>query len=326
MTPERIVVESWAPDYGVPFAPDDELDATPQVDTSVETDSGAWAPIPVADAEAAATEILFVDGVQRVDARVTLVDGELAVAGMAGSFAAGACDHRAGRATVGRVEVRRGLFTRASDVALECGAGVRYAPYAATDTVAATLVRAMTEQMRALERVLAQEADAELVVLDGPLSGGRHVPTAVGLVKTHRRMYLDDAGQRVVASLEPGQRTPLFLTVAGGGYSRWSWYLRLPGPGGHPWAGVVRLEAAEDELTVSEARRLAACTQATIPRFASSPHRDPRAPQNLTPIGALEQQLRHRLGDAALIERMLRRTCATWTPTTPDHAGSSYHP
>lgn len=314
MIPDRIVVDTWAPEYGAPFAPDDDLEMSERVDTGVEIDSGVWAPIPLPADEAAATEIVFVDGVQRVDARVTMVDGEVSVAGIAGSFAAGACDHRQGRATIGRVEVRRGLFTRASDVALECGAGVRYAPYAATDTDAATLVRAMTEQMRSLERVLAQEADAPLVVIDGPLSGGRHVPTAVGLVKTHRRMYLDDARQRVVTDLEPGQRTPLFLTVAGGGYSRFSWYLRLPGPAGHPWAGIVRLEAAEDELTVSDARRLAAATQATIPRFASTPHRDPRAPQNLTPIGALEQQLRHRLGDAALIERMLRRTCATWRP------------
>ena len=313
MNPERIIVESWAPDYGTPFAPDDDLDSPPQVDTGVEVDAGAWAPVAMPAGEPA-RDIVFIDGIQRVDARVTLVDGIGSIAGLAGSFAAGACDHRAGRATIGRVEVRRGLFTRASDIALECGSGVHYAPYAATDTDAATLVRTMTEQMRSLERILAHEADAELVVLDGPLSGGSHVPNAVGLVKTHRRMYLDDAGQRVVAALEPGQRTPVFLTVAGGGYSRYSWYLRLPGADGHPWAGIVRLEAAEEELTVSEARELAACTQVTIPRFASAPHRDPRAPQNLTPIGALEQALRHRLGDAGLIERMLRRTCATWTP------------
>ena len=46
---------------------------------------------------------------------------------------------------------------------------------------------------------------------------------------------------------------------------------------------------------------------ATLPRFASEPHKDARAPQNLYPIGGLERQLRHRLGDAAVVYRALRR-------------------
>jgi hypothetical protein len=34
---------------------------------------------------------------------------------------------------------------------------------------------------------------------------------------------------------------------------------------------------------------------ALLPVVASEPHLDPRAPQNLVPIGALERQLRHRM-------------------------------
>ncbi|MFS8586536.1 MAG: hypothetical protein FWJ72_15825, partial [Acidimicrobiia bacterium] len=45
---------------------------------------------------------------------------------------------------------------------------------------------------------------------------------------------------------------------------------------------------------------------ATLPRFASQPHNDPRAPQNLHPIAGLERELKRRLGDAALLERALR--------------------
>ena len=41
----------------------------------------------------------------------------------------------------------------------------------------------------------------------------------------------------------------------------------------------------------------------SLPRFASDPVRDPRAPQNLYPVGALEARLRHRLGDPLLIRR-----------------------
>ena len=45
---------------------------------------------------------------------------------------------------------------------------------------------------------------------------------------------------------------------------------------------------------------------ATLPRFASQEHKDPRAPQNLYPIAGLERALRRRLGDARLLYRSLR--------------------
>ena len=47
-----------------------------------------------------------------------------------------------------------------------------------------------------------------------------------------------------------------------------------------------------------------------LPRFASEPHKEPRAPQNLYPIAGLEHHLRHRLGDPHLLERALRVTAA----------------
>jgi hypothetical protein len=49
---------------------------------------------------------------------------------------------------------------------------------------------------------------------------------------------------------------------------------------------------------------------ACLPRFASRPHKEPRAPQNLYPIAGLERDLRHRLGDARILYRALRRAAA----------------
>ena len=48
----------------------------------------------------------------------------------------------------------------------------------------------------------------------------------------------------------------------------------------------------------------------TVPRFAGVAHRDPRAPQNLQPVGALEKYLRHLLGDAGLAVRAVRQAVA----------------
>src|SRR5262249_40362723 len=62
-------------------------------------------------------------------------------------------------------------------------------------------------------------------------------------------------------------------------WSRHSWYLRLPGPSGAPWAGVVRCECSPD-LAPADAIALADTTAAVLPRFASEPHKDTRAPPN----------------------------------------------
>ena len=42
-----------------------------------------------------------------------------------------------------------------------------------------------------------------------------------------------------------------------------------------------------------------------LPRFASRPEHDARAPQNLQPVGALEKRLRHELGDQRYIRRLI---------------------
>ena len=46
---------------------------------------------------------------------------------------------------------------------------------------------------------------------------------------------------------------------------------------------------------------------ATLAPLRVQPHKDARAPQNLYPIGGLERVLRHRLGDAQVCYRALRR-------------------
>ena len=76
-----------------------------------------------------------------------------------------------------------------------------------------------------------------------------------------------------------------------------------------PWSGVVRVECSAD-LPVPEVTRLAGLTALLLPPLASVLHKDPRAPQNLVPIGGLERELRHRLGDQHILYRTLRAVVA----------------
>jgi hypothetical protein len=160
--------------------------------------------------------------------------------------------------------------------------------------------------MREAEAQLAQAAlssgRADLVVADGPLSYAMD-GCLVGMVKRQSRTYLDGERARVLPQLRPGDRTPIFK-LGEQRLERYSWYLRLAERRAidGPMSGVVRLEVAAGG-GLSAAQELAQLAGSVLPLFASQPGRDPRAPQNVYPVGALESHLRHRLGDAALIRR-----------------------
>ncbi|MGH8885279.1 MAG: hypothetical protein ACRDYX_08930 [Egibacteraceae bacterium] len=313
----RFAVEPWAPDYGASVGELDPSDA--QVEIGVERPEASWAPVRVVGVAPART-VGFIDGVRRVDAQVWVTGGDgQARLGLCASYAAGVVrcngtgageggrdsDRReAGIAKVERVEVRREVLCSAGDLEPIDARHVTYQPATRPGEGAEALQLALQQRMRELEiGVTARAPDAELLVIDGPLRGCQDLPNAVGFVKTHRVSYLPATVAHVVGRLAPGERTPLFAMTTS--WSRCSWYLRLPGPNGHPWAGVVRAEVSAD-LAVADARRLADLATATLPAYASAGHKDPRAPQNLYPIGGLERALRRRLGDPALLYRSLR--------------------
>ena len=304
----KFAVEAWAPEYGGSVDGDDLSPSQAKIELECEVPLAQWAPLrPAADGAVPGT-VLFTDGVRRIDARVWIEgdDGQTHI-GVCASYAAGVirCD---GKAEVVGCEVQRGLFSSAPGAQpIETRHATFPVRMAAVDDYG-DLALAVQQRMGALEVELALSADpADLIVVDGPLTGRQDVPGAIGFVKTHRVGYLPAEQQPVVAALAAGERTPLFLVS--GRWSRWSWYLRLPGPVGHPWAGVVRCEASGD-LETPAAVALADGVARTLPRFASSGHKDPRAPQNLYPIAGLERALRRRLGDPLLLYRSLRRAAA----------------
>jgi hypothetical protein len=249
--------------------------------------------------------VLFTDGVRRIDARIWIDDGDGRTRlGVCASYAAGLVRTEAPTAKVVAADVRRGLFTAAS---VAEAVVTRHGNFVVRAVAAAErpdqLALAVQQRMGELEVELAAQAgEADLIVVDGPLRGRQHVPNAIGYVKTHHVAYLPPLVEGVVGALRPGERTPMFLTTTS--WSRYSWYVRLPGGHGHPWAGVVRCEASAD-LEPATAVGLADLATGTLPRFASQGHKDPRAPQNLYPIAGLERTLRHRLGDPGLMYRAL---------------------
>ncbi len=300
----RFAVETWAPEYGAAVDQERLEEASGPVDVDVEQPEGEWSAVDPAPSAPAPDCILFVDGVRRVDARVWIADGSGAQAGMCASVAAGSvlCDRSAAQVVEARVS--RAVYAAASAAAgpIVTGHGAyEFVPCAGS--APDDLYRGIHDRMTRLETGIAAAGPADMVVFDGPLRG-RADQEGVGFVKTQHVQYLPDREQRLLAVLRAGQRTPVFL-IGGSGFTRWSWYLRLPGPVVHPMSGIVRCELA-GLGTAQQAARRADTVTATLPRYASEPHKDARAPQNLYPIAGLEHELRRRLGDRHLMERALR--------------------
>jgi hypothetical protein len=330
----RIDLDAWDPGYGrsveISEGGGPSGTSTARVEADVELAAESWRALAPAPGVVVPDVVLLVDGVRRIEAQawVTGADGIPQLA-LAASFAAGVvrCDLLHGVATVVETRIGRGLFTASSQASDLVAGSVRYpvrlvgggqpggpAANAARPSEEARslepgdLALAVQRELAALEQEVAaaarQRADTadDLMVLDGPLRGRAQLAHTLGYVKSHRVEYLPPSLTAVVSALGTAERCPVFRL--GTNWHRYTWYLRLPGPAGAPWAGIVRVECSAD-LPPAQAISLADLSAVTLPRFASSPYKDPRAPQNLIPIAGLERRLRGLLGDARLLHRGL---------------------
>ena len=301
-------VEAFDAGYGAGFQAED--DSPHALDCELVEDAGAFEAHrpPAGDRP---NRIAFVDGTMRTEARLTHTgpDGGV-VTGLAGSWAAGAvlvtgdAPARFDRAAVGRTTVFTGrLAVRLPDHR----DGWRWEPHAVDGADVEAARQQLQRLMRDAESDVAERlcAGGWLTVLDGPLHGIRHrrgLPV-VGYVKTHHRRMLAREHWIRVPRLAVRERSGLFAM----GDELYGCYLRVgdPGPWAGPWTGIARIEMPAG---IGLAAAAAAADQAAgwLPDFASAPHRDARAPVNLTPIAGLERHLHHLQGDPRLALRAVR--------------------
>lgn len=308
----QLYVETWAPEYGSPFETDDALADESKVDEAVEVD-GVWDPLTGRDDGIDA--VAFVDGVRRIDARLTLDEPEGPIPGICGSHGVGAVVWRRSQRLaefediqIDRLAVFGGGHGTPIPVA---SSSIVYRSESVPETDPGFLIQRFHGSMRQAEARLSERlAQSGLfVIADGPIND-LSATEKVGYIKSHRAPYLSPEKSAIIGRLRAGERTPLFLIGRGGAYPRYSWYQRLvDDPRGHSWSGVVRCEVSS-ALPVDRAGAVADRVAAVLPLVGSEPHIDPRAPQNLVPIAALEREMRRRLGDPGIVYRALRSAVA----------------
>jgi hypothetical protein len=305
----KLRLDPWPADYDAPVQIDPDEEARLPVNADVEC--AQWTAL---QGSGRANSCLFVDGVRRVEARVLADVGSTLVHGLFGVVGAGAVEACNGKARFLQMGIERLLILghqEAAGLDVDCGTTrLCFAPHSVEDNHPNAVLAALQSRMRMAEAALAEQlaGNGDCVFVDGlsyRATGHRNV---VGVVKRLMAPYVDEERFALLPRLARAERTPLFL-IEDGVYPRYSCFVRIadPPPLLHPLAGIVRIETGA-AVGLEAGRRLADLAAGTLPVFASPWERDPRAPQNLVPIGALEQELRRRLGDPMLIRRALERT------------------
>lgn len=332
-------LDSWQSDYAFPYeVAEREQDSGPDLDTvdvTVEAPAHDWAAIcPQADTPRFDV-VRFVDGVQASDAVIWIHDRDRAepYPGLVASWGAGVITSRPDLAELERVVIERGVFSDARSlgpimagnltwrprppdtiVTIVTDDGTHAAPSAVSDPMA--LRERLGAARRRLEDSVGQiavDGEDSVVVYDGLLHASSQPLTAVGLAKRAHKIYLPESLRPLQRTLRRGERTPLFGTDPQ--RRKLSFYLALSDPlppaVAEPGSCVARIEMSiGPTTTIGQAGAFADRVAATLPGYASEPHVDPRAPQNLMPIRSLESELRRRLGRPSIIRPLLASQAA----------------
>lgn len=303
----RLFASQWAPEYGSPeqFAADQE--------TGVAAQLWEHPSLTAVDCPDRPCRLAFVDGIRKVEAELFYAADDRAqpTPGVAGVLAVGGVvPGPDGMLRVEPVFVERLAILVGENAPLlpEQPGGWSWTAATCQEDPVAELHERMRLREAELSARLASEGHT--VCLDGPLSVLPPEGLAiVGYIKTHHRRLLDPEDHHRVGTLGFRQRSTIFSLG-----EKLSCYFRLaaPRPEFHPWHGIVRLEAR----SAPGAAELLGTVCSALPRFAGVAHIDPRAPQNLQAVGALEKELRRRCGDTRLGTRAARaavRERSSWT-------------
>ena len=310
----RVRVDPWEVDYGdqTPLGPTGD-EPNEQVDHAVEVKDADWAPIVPQGQPLLPPRVVFIDGVRRLEARINARQDDKLIYGGFGSFGVGAVDIENSSASFGVLRTFRFAVLGAGQQ-LPGPVPVRENLVYEAETTPSTeldgTLRHIQASMRLAEATLARDTFREdtLTIVDGPLSfEPARKGLALGYIKRIHQLYLPAKFTSLLAALPSGARTPMFtIQTVGQGFARYSWFQRLarPGAGETEMHGIVRLEVSAG-VGLEKAGQLADSATTWLPRTAPNRARDPRSPQNLLPIGALEQKLRGALGDARLFRRWI---------------------
>jgi hypothetical protein len=121
-------------------------------------------------------------------------------------------------------------------------------------------VQLVQEHREKLENLFAEdwcESESAPLFIDGGISGSARVatsPLAIGVIKSHRTLYLENSALPTLFALKKGERSSVFRVAARSRRNVASWYLRIRSSNGQdPLWGLVRIEVADSPDSIAHA-------------------------------------------------------------------------
>jgi uncharacterized protein len=314
----KLRLDPWATEYNTAYYADEVAQATPDhIDPYVETQD--WKAITPLPNDLTWEKLLFIDGSRRIEARLLLEDDQEHLAfGAMGTYAVGVvncCPKQSRQASIYETHVKRICALSSghtmdnffiAPLGKQLGVleyEVVSSNYREAEAVVMKLQEVMLEEESRIASCLAQEENT-LIICDGQRPHLSKDANVIGYLKTIHDTRLSREHLAIVRLLEQGQRSPIYqINVKDSFYFEWFLRLRDPRPWFYSLAGMVRIQAYGTVLC--EVLELANWTCHTLPKFASKQHQDPRAPQQLLPIRALESELKRRMGNPQIIRRRI---------------------
>ncbi len=316
----RIFLDPWDSEYTAFFQVEEEQKAD-KIDVNVEIHKDNWIPI-LEKKRVVEDSVIFIDGVRSMHQRIVVEENGKIFYGGFGTYVAGALKLERGKRNIistALIEISlkrvlllpKGINIEKKELYIP-GIPFKVKVEFIEENEPNAPLKKIQELMRTEEVRLADKVSQDYggipTVVDGTLYFPWKHANVVGFVKSLHTLYLPDDLIHIVLRLRKGERTPLFLIMFKDGElsKKYSWFMRLIdiGEEDFPYMGIVRLEAPgsmeRDELSSLVSWSL------SLRDFVSSRMRDKRSPQNLLPVGALERELKKRIGNEYLINQKIR--------------------
>ena len=314
----KLRLDPWATEYNTAYYADEVAQVTPDhIDPYVEHE--IWKAVTPIPNDLTWDKLLFIDGSRRIEARLLLENDQEQIAfGAMGTYAIGVvncCPKQSRQASIYEAHIKR-ICALSSGHRMENFAipslgkqmgrlqyEVVSSNYREAEAVIMKLQEVMLDEESRVASYLAQEENT-LIICDGQRPHLSQDSNVIGYLKTIHDTRLTREHLAIVRLLEQGQRSPIYkISFKDSFYYEWFLRLRDPRPWFYSLAGMVRIQAYGEIL--SDVIELANWTCLNLPKFASKQHQDPRAPQQLLPIRALEHELKRRMGNPQIIRRRI---------------------
>lgn len=257
--------------------------------------------------------VIFIDGVRRTEALANIKDEDKGESfeGAFVSLGAGAIRVEYGKINLMKESliishIKRVFFLRGN---LPLTKLLDFIPVCVDGEISVEVNRYMKEE---LEAPIAKQAwknfPEDLILCDGTLSRKLRNTQCVGFVKSIKKLYFDSKYLDILYQLKPGQRSPIIKVHYQSTQEekekvdKYTWYVKLsPEEGIHNLARLEIFPQKDMDLL----KYIADLSAGVLPYFASHPFQDRRSPQNLLPIGRLENFLRRHLGSYGIIRKQI---------------------